>query len=412
MEKLKARKLRRLKIQKDGWEKAFQLISEKFRPSQKVEDIQRLLKDCGNETANFTDRPIDTATIEELDGISKKFSIECKAKNETTRQYYVLAKENFEKFSKEYNEFEVNYKKNQRKRLIVDSAIASVILILLCAFIYYGGPKYLRAENYMRKGNYEAALEWYSQCGDFWNTSDKESEAKYQIAEKYMREENYREALEWYSECEDYLDTKEREREARYQIAEGYMQDGNDVEAMKWYTKCNNYKDAKDKAEKTKSKIEKLLLQSLGFTIDSRESVFALGNVIPCGLVKASISYDEFLNANGNYIDKTNDTLTYGNYVLYGFDCEIKYYFDAYKFLREIRVYSPYIEGEVEFAGTDIEKIGQEIKSKLNVEPKISGYHGTRYTFEKDGIIYKLATYASPNNEESNIQIRLIIKAK
>lgn len=35
MEKLKARKLRRLKIQKDGWEKAFQLISEKFRPSQR-----------------------------------------------------------------------------------------------------------------------------------------------------------------------------------------------------------------------------------------------------------------------------------------------------------------------------------------------------------------------------------------
>ena len=208
------------------------------------------------------------------------------------------------------------------------------------------------------------------------------------------------------------MDTKEREREARYQIAEGYMQDGNDVEAMKWYTKCNNYKDAKDKAEKTKSKIEKLLLQSLGFTIDSRESVFALGNVIPCGLVKASISYDEFLNANGNYIDKTNDTLTYGNYVLYGFDCEIKYYFDAYKFLREIRVYSPYIEGEVEFAGTDIERIGQEIKSKLNVEPKISGYHGTRYTFEKDGIIYKLATYASPNNEESDIQFRLTITAK
>lgn len=92
--------------------------------------------------------------------------------------------------------------------------------------------------------------------------------------------------------------------------------------------------------------------------------------------------------------------------------CEIKYYFDAYKFLREIRVYSPYIEGEVEFAGTDIERIGQEIKSKLNVEPKISGYHGTRYTFEKDGIIYKLATYASPNNEESDIQFRLTITAK
>ena len=71
MEKLKARKLRRLKAQKDGWEKAFRLISEKYRPSQKVEDIQRLLKDCGSGTVNFTNRPIDAATAEELNAISK-----------------------------------------------------------------------------------------------------------------------------------------------------------------------------------------------------------------------------------------------------------------------------------------------------------------------------------------------------
>ena len=105
MEKLKARKLRRLKTQKDGWEKAFQLISEKYRPSQKVEDIQRLLKDCDNGTVNFTDRPIDAATEDELNAISKKFSIECKAQGRTTRQYYTLAKEQLEHVSKEYDEF-------------------------------------------------------------------------------------------------------------------------------------------------------------------------------------------------------------------------------------------------------------------------------------------------------------------
>ena len=101
MEKLKARKLRRLKAQKDGWEKAFRLISEKYRPSQKVEDIQRLLKDCGSGTVNFTNRPIDAATAEELNAISKEFSIECKAQEKTTRQYYTLAKEQFEQVSKD-----------------------------------------------------------------------------------------------------------------------------------------------------------------------------------------------------------------------------------------------------------------------------------------------------------------------
>lgn len=219
MEKLKARKLRRLKAQKDGWEKAFQLISEKYRPSQKVEDIQRLLKDCGSGTVNFTNRPIDAATAEELNAISKEFSIECKAQEKTTRQYYTLAKEQFEQVSKEYDEFEINYKKRQKNRLKVALSVAGTIIMLFCGFIYIGGLKYLQAEKYMREENYETALEWYSKCGDFWNTSNKEAEAKYQIAEAYLRNEN-------------------------------------DEEALKWYIKCNDYKDAKDKAEKIRSKID------------------------------------------------------------------------------------------------------------------------------------------------------------
>ena len=135
MEKLKARKLRRLKTQKDGWEKAFQLISEKYRPSQTVEDIQRLLKDCGDGTVNFTDRPIDAATTDELNTISKKFSIECKVQGRTTRQYYALAKEKFEQFSKECDEFEINYKRRQKIRRESILLFVGVTAVLLCGFI-------------------------------------------------------------------------------------------------------------------------------------------------------------------------------------------------------------------------------------------------------------------------------------
>lgn len=167
MEKLKAIKLRRLKTQKDGWGKAFQLISRKYRPSQKVEDIQRLLNDCGSGTANFTDRPIDATTEDELNSISKKCLIECKVQGRTIRQYYTLAKEQLEHVSKEYDEFEINYKKRQRKRLKTTLSGAGAIAMLFCGFIYIGGLKYLQAEKYMREENYETALEWYSKCGDF-----------------------------------------------------------------------------------------------------------------------------------------------------------------------------------------------------------------------------------------------------
>ena len=146
MEKLKARKLRRLKVQKEGWKKALQIISQKFKPNQTVEDIQRLLKDCGNGTVNFTDRPIDAATTDELNTINKKCSIECKAQGRTTRQYYALAKEQLEQVSKEYDEFEINYKKRQKKRREISLLVAGVIVVLTCSFIYLDGPKYLQAE--------------------------------------------------------------------------------------------------------------------------------------------------------------------------------------------------------------------------------------------------------------------------
>ena len=370
MEKLKARKLRRLKAQKDGWEKAFQLISEKYKPSQKVEDIQRLLKDCGSGTVNFTDRPVDAATEDELNAISKKFSIECNAQGRTTRQYYILAKEKCEQFSKEYNEFEVNYKKNQRKRLIVDLAIASVIMILSCAFVYYGGPKYLRAENYMRERNYKAALECYSQCGDFWNTSSKEAEAKYQIAEAYLQNEDYEAAL-------------------------------------KWFTKCGDYKDTKDKIEEVKRKTIEIFLQPLGFEVNSPAEIYTLGNAIPCELVKYPISYDTILNANsGALVDDTENTLTCEDYFLYDYSCEIKYYFDSNKLLSKIEVVGPYMHDKKDSMDEEIRKIVNKMQDELNVRPYIHQANTCSYKFIKDGVVYVM------DSEEDNSRFRLTITAQ
>lgn len=367
MEKLKARKLRQLKAKKDGWEKALQLISRKYKPNQKVEDIQRLLKDCGSGTVNFTDRPVDAETADGLNAISKKFLIECKVQEKTTRQYYILAKEKCEQFSKEYNEFEVNYKKNQRKRVIANSAITSVILILLCAFVYYGGPKYLRAENYMRKGNYEAALEWYSRCGDFWNTSSKEFEAKYQIAEAYLQNEDYEAAL-------------------------------------KGFTKCGDYKDTKDKIEEVKRKTIEIFLQPLGFEVNSPAGIYTLGNAIPCGLVQYPISYDTILSANnGALVDDTENTLTCEDYFLYDCSCEIKYYFDSNKLLSKIEVVGPYMHDKKDSMDEEIRKIVNKMQDELNVRPYIHQANTCSYKFIKDGVVYVM------DSEEDNSRFRLTI---
>ena len=298
MEKFKARKLKRLKTQKDGWEKAFQLISEKYKPNRKAEDIQRLLKDCGSVTASFTDRPIDAATEDELNAISKKFSIECKAQGKTTKQYYGLAEEQLKRVSKEYDEFEINYKKRQKKCLRVAYTLAGIIVCLFCVFVYLRGPQYLKAE-------------------------------------KLLREENYNEALKWYSQCDGYF-------------------------------------DARKKIEIVKRKKKELLLQSLGLEANLLEDIFTLGNEVPCGLVKYSISYSDLLNANkDDLIDKTVDTLTCGSYSLYGYSCEIQYYFDENNLLSKIEVFSPYGKDKRNFWFSDMTEITDEIEDKIHVRPRI-----------------------------------------
>lgn len=372
MEKLKARKLRRLKTQKDGWEKAFQLISEKYRPSQTVEDIQRLLKDCGDGTVNFTDRPIDAATTDELNTISKKFSIECKVQGRTTRQYYALAKEKFEQFSKECDEFEINYKRRQKIRRERILLFVGVTAVLLCGFISLGGAKWLLAEKYIHEGNYEAALNLDSQYENYFGS-----------------------------------------KEVKYEIAEAYLQNAEYGKAQELFAKCGYFKDAKNKVQEAERKRKEVILQSLGLEAISLEDIYTLGNVIPCGLVKYTVSYDNLLNADSdNLVDKTEDSLTYGNYFLYGYLCNIKYYFDANKLLSKIEVISPYGQDKRRFGYSDMTEITDEIQDKLNMEPNIyvnpnANYDCDVFRFEfvtNEGLRYEFVSNDIGPLEEDSCQ--------
>lgn len=372
MEKFKAKQLRRLKTQKEGWKKALQIISQKFKPNQTVEDIQRLLKDCGDGTVNFTDRPIDAATTDELNTINKKCSIECKVQGRTTRQYYALAKEKFEQFSKECDEFEINYKRRQKIRRERILLFVGVTAVLLCGFISLGGAKWLLAEKYIHEGNYEAALNLDSQYENYFGS-----------------------------------------KEVKYEIAEAYLQNAEYGKAKELFAKCGYFKDAKNKVQEAERKRKEVILQSLGLEAISLEDIYTLGNVIPCGLVKYTVSYDNLLNADSdNLVDKTEDSLTYGNYFLYGYLCNIKYYFDANKLLSKIEVISPYGQDKRRFGYSDMTEITDEIQDKLNVEPNIyvnpnANYDCDVFRFEfvtNEGLRYEFVSNDIGPLEEDSCQ--------
>ena len=204
----------------------------------------------------------------------------------------------------------------------------------------------------MHEGNYEAALEKYSQCGQLWNTSNKELEAK-------------------------------------YQTAEAYLQNGDYEVALKWFTKCGNYKDTEDEVEEVKRKITEALLQPLGLKVNSPAEIYTLGNAIPCGLVKYPISYDTILSVNsGALVDETESALTCEDYFLYDCSCEIKYFFDSNKLLSKMEVVGPYMHDKEDFMDEAIRKIANKMQDELNVRPYIHQANTCSYKFIKDGVVY------------------------
>lgn len=205
-------------------------------------------------------------------------------------------------------------------------------------------------------------------------------------------------------EADLYLCTKKRQT---------YLQNAEYGKAQELFAKCGYFKDAKNKVQEVERKRKEVILQSLGLEANSLEDIYTLGNVIPCGLVKYTVSYDNLLNADSdNLVDKTEDSLTYGNYFLYGYLCNIKYYFDANKLLSKIEVISPYGQDKRRFGYTDMTEITDEIQDKLNMEPDLyvnpnANYDCDVYRFEfatNEGIRYEFVSNDIGPLEEDSCQ--------
>lgn len=384
----KTKKQKRLMDQRKGWELAFQLISNKYKPSKDVEAIACLLNACSDGATNLVDITIDDSTVEELNAIGKEYLIECDAHGKTAKQYYNLAKAKCEQYSKEYSEFVTQYNKLRKRFNVLALLMVCIMTTLVSSFFYNGGLKYLQAEKCMREGNYKAALEWYSQCKSFFGVSNKQNSAMYQMAETYVLDKKYRDALELYNMCGD-------------------------------------YKDAKDRVKEVERTVKEDFLQSLGIGMDSFDEIYTLGNDIPCGLIKFSISYDDFLNANKDkLVHVTKNSLTYDDYSLYGYPCYIKYSFGHDKILNKIEVISPYGQEEKMFRYSDMKEISDDIQRNLNVEPDIYMNPNSRYNCDifkfifatNDGLDYELVSndigiLVTDECKEIESRFSLIIKA-
>lgn len=150
-----------------------------------------------------------------------------------------------------------------------------------------------------------------------------------------------------------------------------------------------------------------------------------LNNEIPGGIVLQHPDMDEVISMIGqpdeyseweNVID--NKELPAIIYYLdaseYGYDnLSMKMKFSKEGNLEEIYVYSQLVLGVVSFDDNDIKRVAKQIQECLQVEPEISHFEGTQYTFIKDGLQYRMDTYKSKrrvnNSYEEQNQFNLTI---
>ena len=357
MDKRKARKLKKLRREKVGWEEASKIISNKYRPSKTVEAVQALLKECGSDRTGVADREIDAETEKKLSEISTRYGIDCHSCGKTVSQYYEYATNKSNQISNEYAALA------NRDGLRSNKVFALVVVIAAFAVT---APIITNAISPLIQTN----------------------------RDKSTKQNNYESVMQ------NVVSPK-----AESDSAESTQNISLDSSASK--------NTAQKVATNNKSAYFESLpeYQLMESKIGSYKVIYTLNNEIPCGLVRLNVSYDELSNVRYDYTEKNETSLEYGDYSLYGYSCRIKYYFDNNGILKEIDAVGPYKQGVVDFTTDDIERVGSEIEDELEVSPQIGQHEGRQYTFTKNGIRYHMDTYVSRFNGNSSNEFCLQITA-
>ena len=125
------------------------------------------------------------------------------------------------------------------------AAVGVAALFLVNQKVIQPSMTYKTAESLMRDGNYEEAIEKFSELEDYKDAPERLLEAKYMLAGNLVEEKEYDAARKIYKELGDYQDAAEKEKSAKeLQYAVGnivlfgtYEQDDNlenGAEAIEW----------------------------------------------------------------------------------------------------------------------------------------------------------------------------------
>ena len=157
-----------------------------------------------------------------------------------------------EEFENRTREFKKQQKKQKTKKRVRTSFIVALILAIIAGLVYaaiaFGIPymKYSTAISYMQQENYDAAIEKFTDLGDFMDSKEYKMQSVYGKAVELSKKKQYKEAAELFKEISGYSDSKER---YSYNIGIQQFEDRDYIGASETFKSIEDYKDSKEKYE-------------------------------------------------------------------------------------------------------------------------------------------------------------------
>ncbi len=161
------------------------------------------------------------------------------------------AREENSRLNEEENKRRSAVKRKRRNRWRLVGVFAAVLAVAAVA-VFWGLPalRYQNARQLMESGQYEKATEAFAAMGGFRDAGAQATESRYKQAEVLAKKEDLdslNAALEIYTELGDYEDSALRAQQTMYRIGEAYYADKQYDQAADRFQTLGEYEDSADK---------------------------------------------------------------------------------------------------------------------------------------------------------------------
>lgn len=156
----------------------------------------------------------------------------------------------------------LNAHKARKNKIIRSILIAAIIVLLgiITAVSYNPIIKpaidYSKASIMLSKGDYENAINAFTELGDYRKSKDKISECYYDMGLDLINQKKYEDAIEAFGKST--VDSTEQKNICWYELGTIALENKEYDNAEKWFNACKDYKDAASKLEEVKKAKEKI----------------------------------------------------------------------------------------------------------------------------------------------------------